>query len=301
MTTWIDRSGTVASGGMSQELAAADVSRSRIIVENPPSAMESLFINFTALASTTLAGSIELTPGSSWGLSPGPVSTEQVNVTAATAGHAWFAKEWIGPIWDYCQLQERISDEIADTALPLQVQYAIQDAIKFYSRQRWPFLEGSATFSTVAAQQSYGLPQDYKSMIMVNALVSGSYWKLTPRTFEYLRGITVLTTTKSPPRDMAIWDGQIWLWPIPDRDYLITEYYDRLLPELSQCGDTNIWTQDGEELIRFKAKELLYRNVTWDFDRADAMQAEIDNRIYPEFRSGYNQYQASGKIMPTYL
>ncbi len=202
---------------------------------------------------------------------------------------------------DYAALQQRIWDELADFSVTSQTALAINDAIKFYSRQKWPFLEASATFSTVAGQQAYDLPDDYKSMLIVMALVSGSFWKMTSRTFDYLRSVTVLTTTLSPPQDYAIFDNQIWLYPIPDRDYAITEYYDKILPELSNAAQTSIWTMDGEELIRVKAKELLYRHVIKDSNSADEMQAELDQRVYPAFRAGYNQWQQSGRIMPTYL
>ena len=202
---------------------------------------------------------------------------------------------------DYGSLQARIWDEIADTSLTAEVALAVQDAIKFYSREMWPFLDTAQSFNTVRAQQAYNLPADYKSMNPVMALVSGSFWKMTPRTFDYLRSVTVLTTTLSPPQDYAIYATQIWLYPIPDAVYQITLYYDNILTPLINPTDANIWTEDGEELTRMRAKALIYRNVIRDSASADEMQAEIDNRIYPNFRAGYNAWKASGKIMPTYL
>lgn len=91
--TWTDRSGTVATGAASQTLAASNAARKRLLIENPPSATENLFFNFTSAASTTAAGSFVLVPGGSYDSESGPVSTELVAVTAATTGHAFVAKE----------------------------------------------------------------------------------------------------------------------------------------------------------------------------------------------------------------
>jgi hypothetical protein len=74
-------------------LAAANANRKVLFIANPPSATESLFINFTSAASTTALGSIELAAGGSYVDPPGFVTLELVTVTAATAGHAFIAKE----------------------------------------------------------------------------------------------------------------------------------------------------------------------------------------------------------------
>jgi hypothetical protein len=91
--TLTDRSGTVATGGTSQALAASNASRKYLFIENPPSATENLFINFTSNASTSAAGSLSLTPGGVFIMESEFVSTEAVTVTAATTSHAYIAKE----------------------------------------------------------------------------------------------------------------------------------------------------------------------------------------------------------------
>jgi hypothetical protein len=91
--TFTNRSGTVATGGTSQTLAASNASRKRLIIQNPCSATESLFINFTTAASTSAGNSLELVPCGSYDTAGAPPTTEQVNVTAATTSHAFVAKE----------------------------------------------------------------------------------------------------------------------------------------------------------------------------------------------------------------
>jgi hypothetical protein len=92
--TLTDRSSTVATGGTSQQLMAANPARNYLFVENGKAQTESLFISFTAAASTsTTGGSIEIAPGGSYVMESSYISTEQVNVNAATNGHPYIAKE----------------------------------------------------------------------------------------------------------------------------------------------------------------------------------------------------------------
>lgn len=97
-----DRSGQVASAGVSQLLVGANGSRQRMLIQNPGSAngqfpgagttIETLYINFTNAAGVDNGTSIELQPGGTFDTTE-TVSTEAIYVTAATAGHHFIAKE----------------------------------------------------------------------------------------------------------------------------------------------------------------------------------------------------------------
>ena len=95
-----NRSGSIAVAGTSQQLAAANGARNFLIIENPSDTtgqnvanIESLFINFTAVAAVDDGNSIEIMPGGSLIIGPGFVTTELVNVSAATIGHRYIARE----------------------------------------------------------------------------------------------------------------------------------------------------------------------------------------------------------------
>jgi hypothetical protein len=88
--TLTDRSGTITAGGTAQQLAAANTSRKYFFVQNLSA--ENMWVNFTTTAVASQP-SIRLTPGSSFTLEGGFVSTEAVHVIAATTGSAWSAKE----------------------------------------------------------------------------------------------------------------------------------------------------------------------------------------------------------------
>lgn len=85
-------SGTITTGGVSQVAANGDMSRNWLYVQNPISATEPLFVDFgpNHQASPTL--STQLAPGGSISFLSGVVPGGQVNVSAATAGHAFICE-----------------------------------------------------------------------------------------------------------------------------------------------------------------------------------------------------------------
>ena len=92
--TVTDRSGTVTTGGTNQQIMGANANRKYLLIENPPLAAETLFINLSGAASTSDGKSIQLAPGGSFEMTIGTyISTEAINVTAATMGHVFIAKE----------------------------------------------------------------------------------------------------------------------------------------------------------------------------------------------------------------
>ena len=91
--TLTDGSGTVTTGGTSQQVFAADPNRHYLFCGNPRGAIEDLYINFTSAASTTDGKSIDLGPGGTFWFEDNFISTEAVNVTAAGTGHAFICKE----------------------------------------------------------------------------------------------------------------------------------------------------------------------------------------------------------------
>lgn len=89
-----DRSATIAQANVSQLVALPFPYRSYLFVQNPSSASESLFVNFTNPASTNGNNCFELLPGSSITMVvTGFVTVEAVFVAAATPGHAFIFKE----------------------------------------------------------------------------------------------------------------------------------------------------------------------------------------------------------------
>jgi hypothetical protein len=98
--TYTNRSGAITTGATSQVLAAANGARKRLFIQNPATiagqniaSLESLYINYTSAAGIADGNSIELQPGQTFDTGTGPITTEIINVIAATTGHRFIARE----------------------------------------------------------------------------------------------------------------------------------------------------------------------------------------------------------------
>lgn len=85
-----DHSGTIAAANTSQQVMAANAARRYLLVQNLDTS-EDLWIDFTADAVES-EPSLKIAPGQSFVQESGFVSTEAVNVIAATVGHAFAVK-----------------------------------------------------------------------------------------------------------------------------------------------------------------------------------------------------------------
>lgn len=88
--TDVDASGTLAAGGVSQVVAAAAPAGNRVIIFNPTTAAESLFVNSTGAATVAGTDSFEVVPGGYY--DTGEKITNAVQVNAVTIGHVFVAK-----------------------------------------------------------------------------------------------------------------------------------------------------------------------------------------------------------------
>ena len=91
--TITDGSGTVATGGTSQQVFAANAARTYLTCQNPVAASETLFVNIGAAASTTAGSSYELAAGASLTFQTNFIPTGAVNVTAVTSTHKFICKQ----------------------------------------------------------------------------------------------------------------------------------------------------------------------------------------------------------------
>lgn len=92
--TVFDGSGAIATGGTSQQVLPYNPNRKYLLIENPVSATETLYCNFTNAAATSGSASISINAGGSYERStPNFVPKDAINCTAATAGHTFTVKE----------------------------------------------------------------------------------------------------------------------------------------------------------------------------------------------------------------
>lgn len=81
----------IATGGTAVTLTLAAVPRG-VIVQNPSTATESLFVDPVGTASTTAGVSVELTAGQSYTEGPGTIHSGNLSIVATTTNHAFACK-----------------------------------------------------------------------------------------------------------------------------------------------------------------------------------------------------------------
>lgn len=226
----------------------------------------------------------------------------------------------------YIILQNQIADELggrtdlltvlSGSGLTLSpIKNAIQTSIAKWEREPFYFNEvyNSATplFTTVSGQELY-TTSDAAGIATgsyitdLHALISANRWKLTKRPWEELEVLSGNPAARGQPSDWSYFAQTIRLYPIPDGAYPIRASRLQRLAALSADGDSNVWTQDGFDLIRSEAKRFLAVEMLYDVALATAMEFAIyGNPANPRDR-GYlgvlkaeSTRRARSRIRPT--
>lgn len=198
---------------------------------------------------------------------------------------------------DFGTIKSRIADDIARADLTTQIATAVQNAIDYYDRERFWFNEAIATASTVASTQNLDVPTDFIAADTLRVTINSSKLDLTRRTKAYIDAITVTASHTGQPSDYAVYNQDLWLWPIPAAVYTLTLTYHKSLAALSGASDTNAWMTEGEQLIRNRAEWELYAYVVRDPDMAALCKA-AEMEALQSLKSETGRYVASGGIMP---
>lgn len=175
---------------------------------------------------------------------------------------------------DYGSLVTEIENELTrGTSLTSLVQASIQEAIKHYEGRMFWFNQERATASTVASQEYYDLPSDFRKMHWLFVLASdGTYsTELAQETIPTIEN-TYLSTFTGEPYCFAVWREEYRLFPIPDAVYTLRLFYIKTFATLSATTDTNAWMVEGKNLVKYRAKYLLYMNKIRDQKMAEAMK-----------------------------
>lgn len=181
----------------------------------------------------------------------------------------------------FADIKARIADELARTDLTSQINLATLSAIQFYERKRWYFTETRAmTLPTVNGQEFYGAADlsDIANLLKIDSIritvSTTSLYQLIRKPYEYIEEINIGDTAyRGIPIYFAWYAQQIRLYPVPTAVYTLRISGVHLLTTLSAGTDTNNWTNDAEDLIRYRAKWDLYSNVIGDQEQAQAMKS----------------------------
>ena len=184
-------------------------------------------------------------------------------------------------------MRSRIADELVNDGdiTTAQINYAIQDAIKYYERREWWFNTASGSFTTVANQEYY-TSSDWSvldNQVQIDAMTITYNGVISP-----MKGIDFeeINDTQNGyiiavPRNFAYYKQSLRFFPIPNGAYPVTVLYSKRLTTLSADGDTNAWTNEAEELIRQSAKRRIALNYLQADDLATRF-ATLEREAFSE-------------------
>lgn len=176
-------------------------------------------------------------------------------------------------------LRTDIADDIDDTTgeYTAQIDTAIKAAQRYCERYTFYFNETrDQTFSTVDGQQWYGTSDNahIPTAVRIHELYSedsnGQSTRLTRVAPTELETLSDNSAASGEPYLWTYFNEQIRLYPIPGA----TVYTIRMqlgpyrLTALSAGGDTNAWLDEAYDLMKARAKYILYKNTIKDANLA---------------------------------
>lgn len=202
-------------------------------------------------------------------------------------------------------MRDRIADELDRADLTSQIEREIKSAVAYYERKRFWFNEKRTNFATVNGQEWYTSTDDSDIPYLLTldiakiALSSSDKYELELMPYADLEAVSFgEAEDEGQPTQMAYFQKQIRLYPIPDASYSVVLSGIFALGDLSASADTNAWMTDGEALIRARAKRNILRNVIRDPELANeiAQEEAEELRVLVEATT---QKKKTGRLMPT--
>lgn len=171
----------------------------------------------------------------------------------------------------FSELKTRIIKEAGDNTTSGQAAYfelignAIVSAIKFYESSKLWFLEERDTLTLTSGLDYTALPDDFRAAIELRVKVNGS-WRgynqgFSAISYQELIDQNINTTNTGCPSKYAFFADSIYFDRVADQNYDIDISYikgDVTYPESD--SDISVWFDEGEDLIRYKALEMFYRD-----------------------------------------
>ena len=158
-------------------------------------------------------------------------------------------------------IEETGRDDLADD-LAGALTTAIKKSIDYYAFERWWFNESLTTIPCVIGSQ-YVTPDPAVLRIdAIRAVIGGVRYRMTMRHLDWIMA-AYSTPSSGQPTDWAPYGDQLVLYPTPNQAYpLLFEQILAVQPPLNYADDlsSNVWTNDGADLIVARAKLRLYRD-----------------------------------------
>lgn len=202
-----------------------------------------------------------------------------------------------------------IADDIDDTTSEYssQIQSAILGAIRFCEREPYYFNETrDVTFQTVADRQWYDASDNENIPTLVRIVAAylehsdgrrSDMRRETPEDLEYLSDNSA---SKGEPYAWTYFGQRIRIYPIP-QDEVFTirlQLGPYRLAKISSTDDTNAWIIEAFDMIKARAKYILYKDILKDASlAAEALNDYNDQHL--QLKAETSRRNASGFIRVT--
>lgn len=204
-------------------------------------------------------------------------------------------------------MQTRIANELKRTDLTSEIKLAINDAINDYDGNRFWFNEERDTtaFTTVQGQEFYTTADapiiaTMRHIDVLTVFVFNSRWVMHFRTPQYMEFQSVNPNWNAIPEDWSYYNETIRLYPIPNGAYPV--YISGTIQvsphPLTDDADTNVWTNEAEQLIRYCAKRKLFTDLIRDPAQA-AVNQGLETQQYGILQAETAKRGGPATIRPT--
>lgn len=206
----------------------------------------------------------------------------------------------------YGVLQSDIADELARSDLTSQIKRAIVSAIDHYSRERFWFNETTFEVSLSASQASYGSADaaQIAQLVLIDSVRltvnSNSTYTLIPRDWAYIESVESNTNYTGDPTDYVYYKQELRFYPTPytARTVRVAGVTKDLTVSLSASDTaTNYWTGFAPDLIKARARFLLFRDVIRSPDEAQ-IQKSAETEELSALKAETTRRTSSNHIRP---
>lgn len=204
------------------------------------------------------------------------------------------------------EMVNRITSEmILEATLSSNIKQAIISSINHYERQRFYFNERlSLTFTVSTGQELYTVSDlaEIATLAEIDELTifvnSSSRYPLSRKTWAWINRAQVDTTGQGQPTDYCYYAKQIRVYPIPSGVYPVVISGTERVATLSADDDTNVWTTDAEELIRYAAKKRIAIDTLHDQQQAVRWE-QMEGGALSALRSETFRRGSTGRLTAT--
>jgi hypothetical protein len=177
-------------------------------------------------------------------------------------------------------MRARIARElqIDATTYASEIDDAIFTAIRRYHDKDFWFLDATQLKFTLTATTHYSMTTALRGRSDLKTLslhINGAKEELIYRTLEEILALDFDEDYTGDPLYWHIDGDQLMIYPKPRRTFTAEAYFTSRASLTASASASNVWTSEGEELIRITAEIDILRNRIKDYDEADRKMLDL--------------------------